>query len=82
MPLLKPLPERNERPPLKPNGAISCPYNGHQVGWCRGLCQPLQGLGACGRVAPHALVSRIQEAIAHYEGRGLQLPSRDLRPGQ
>lgn len=77
MPLLKTLPDRDERPPLRLNGVISCPYNGHQVGWCRGLCTPLEGVGPCGRLAPHALVGRTQLAIAHYEGRGLREPTAD-----
>jgi hypothetical protein len=59
-------------PPAKPSRAfllrtqttISCPFNGHQVGWCRGLCVPVAGMGACGRIAPHALVGRTQAAIA------------------
>jgi hypothetical protein len=42
-----------------------CPLNGHQVGACRGLCEPSpQGDGLCGRLAPHALVGRTQAAIA------------------
>jgi hypothetical protein len=43
---------------------VMCPYNGHQVGWCKGLCTPVAGVGHCGRPAPHALVGRTQLAIA------------------
>jgi len=43
---------------------VTCPYNGHQVGWCKGMCTPVAGVGYCGRPAPHALVSRTQLAIA------------------
>ena len=28
---------------------IRCPYNGHQVSFCRGLCTPFEGYGHCGR---------------------------------
>ncbi|MGE5235643.1 MAG: hypothetical protein ACM3O7_04760 [Acidobacteriota bacterium] len=48
---------------------ISCPYNGHQVGWCRGLCVPIGGVGTCGRVAAHALTGRTQAAIAAWQVR-------------
>jgi hypothetical protein len=43
---------------------ITCPYNGHQVGWCKGLCAPIAGVGFCGRPAAHALLGRTQLAIA------------------
>jgi hypothetical protein len=43
---------------------VTCPYNGHQVGWCKGLCTPTAGVGYCGRPAPHALIGRTQLAIA------------------
>jgi len=42
--------------------------NGHQVGACRGFCEPsAEGEGLCGRLAPHALIGRTQAAIASYE---------------
>ena len=43
---------------------VTCPYNGHQVGWCRGLCTPVEGVGHCGRPAAHAMMGRTQLAIA------------------
>jgi len=50
----------------------SCPYNGHQVGACRQLCEPTDGVGACGRPAPHGLVGRTQLAIARFNaGRAI-----------
>jgi len=48
---------------------VTCPYNGHQVGWCRGLCTPVEGIGHCGRPAAHALVGRTQRAIAAQRSR-------------
>lgn len=47
--------------------SLTCPYNGRQVSFCRGLCAPMAGLGACGRLAPHAMLSRTQLAIARYD---------------
>jgi hypothetical protein len=47
---------------------VMCPYNGHQVGWCKGMCTPVAGVGHCGRPAPHALVGRTQLAIAAQLG--------------
>jgi hypothetical protein len=31
--------------------------------WCRGLCDPVRGIGACGRMAPHQMTGRTQRAI-------------------
>jgi len=45
---------------------VSCPFNGHQVGWCRALCTPVAGRGACGRVAGHAIVGRTQAILAAW----------------
>jgi hypothetical protein len=63
MALLRPLVERR-RGRLPEYRTLSCPFNGHQVGWCRGLCLPIHGRGTCGRPAPHAMVGRTQAAIA------------------
>lgn len=46
--------------------SLACPYNGRQVSFCRGLCAPIAGVGACGRLAPHAMLGRTQLAIARY----------------
>lgn len=45
---------------------LACPHNGRQVSFCRGLCQPIAGVGTCGRLAPHALLGRTQLAIARH----------------
>jgi len=63
MSLLRP-PEKRPRRPLREYTTLPCPYNGFQVSFCRGLCIPLAGVGACGRLAPHAMVGRTQRAIA------------------
>ncbi len=46
---------------------LRCVVAGHQVTWCKGLCAPVEGLGACGRLAPHSLKSHTQLAIAAYK---------------
>jgi hypothetical protein len=52
---------------------------GHQVGWCRGLCDPIEGRGLCGRVAPHSLQGRTQQAIAAHRARR-KAPAGDDEP--
>jgi hypothetical protein len=71
MPLLKPKSERR-RTPFRSYTVIECPYNGHQVSFCRGLCTPYEGYGHCGRLAPHAMIGRTQAAIASYKDRALK----------
>ena len=54
---------------LRAYTVVRCPMNGQQVGWCRGLCEPVEGRGLCGRVAPHGLQGRTQLAIAAQRAR-------------
>lgn len=54
---------------LRTHTALRCVVAGHQVTWCRSLCQPIHGHGLCGRPAPHALKGRTQAAIAGYNAR-------------
>jgi hypothetical protein len=68
MSLLRPKSERRHRG-LPPYRFIMCPFNGHQVSFCRGLCTPFEGYGHCGRLAPHAMIGRTQAAIASYKAR-------------
>jgi hypothetical protein len=68
MALLRARDVRRSRP-LPPYRYLTCAYNGHQVSWCRGLCEPIDGHGQCGRVAPHALIGRTQLAIAERRPR-------------
>ena len=64
MGLLRPRPEGNAVPlGARAGSVVTCPYNGHQVGWCRGLCAPVAGIGHCGRPAAHAMMGRTQLAI-------------------
>ncbi len=67
MGLLRPKKERNTvRLEMRLATVVRCPFNGHQVGWCRGLCTPVAGVGHCGRAAGHAMMGRTQLAIAAY----------------
>jgi len=71
MPLLKPRSEPR-RTAFRTYTVIMCPYNGHQVSFCRGLCTPYEGYGHCGRLAPHAMIGRTQAAIASYKARPIK----------
>jgi hypothetical protein len=82
MALLRP---REERPDFSASGrchtVVRCPLNGHQVGACRGLCEPSpEGDGLCGRLAPHALIGRTQAAIARHAEEKAALVLRDASP--
>ena len=74
MALLRPRNER-KRIAFRSYTIIECVYNGHQVSFCRGLCEPIDGKGHCGRIAPHAMIGRHQAAIASYKARRLKLGS-------
>ncbi len=71
MGLLKKKKKKSRKKPvrLREWSVLRCPLNGHQVGPCRQLCTPNEGLGQCGRDAPHGLVGRTQAAIRAYNSR-------------
>lgn len=51
-----------------------CVVTKHRSKSCRAMCIPINGIGACGRIAPHAMTSRIQRSIAAYKRkRALEL---------
>ena len=66
-------PEERKRTTFRSYTTIQCPYNGHQVSFCRGLCEPVGDKGHCGRLAPHAMIGRHQAAIISYKARPLKL---------
>ena len=66
MALLRPKSERRNRG-FVAERMPTCPLNGHQVSWCRMLCQPVDGHGQCGRLAPHAMIGRTQAAIRAFK---------------
>jgi hypothetical protein len=55
------------RPVLQPYSYLGCPETVARVPWCYRICKPINGLGTCGRVAPHTLLGRVQRAIARYQ---------------
>ncbi len=70
MPLLRPKNERNRRDRALPEyRTLGCKAyeRGHRVTWCRYICTPIGDIGACGRLAPHAMVGRTQAAIAAFK---------------
>ncbi len=48
---------------------LGCPLTKSRTAWCHHLCTPTRGIGACGRIAPHALTGRTQEAILRHQCR-------------
>jgi len=58
------------RPPFRRTyTTLGCKMLRGRTCWCRGLCKPVEGHGACGRQAPHAMTDRIQLAIAAHMAR-------------
>ena len=52
---------------LKPYTYLGCPLTRNRSAWCFRLCTPdAHKHGRCGRIAPHALKSRIQASIERY----------------
>ena len=52
---------------LKEYTYLGCPLTRNRSPWCFRMCTPdLAGHGRCGRIAPHALVGRIQAGIQEY----------------
>jgi hypothetical protein len=43
--------------------AWGCPRTKNRSNWCYRMCVPHDGVGQCGRVAPHAVMGRTQQAI-------------------
>jgi len=48
---------------------LGCPLTKSRTAWCFGICVPVEGIGVCGRIAPHALMGRTQEAILRHKLR-------------
>ena len=65
--LRKPHLHNRSRAQLRAYTTLRCPFNGHQASWCRQLCEPINGRGACGRLATHGMLGRTQLAIARYQ---------------
>jgi len=51
---------------------LGCPLTKSHALWCHGLCVPKNGIGVCGRIAPHTVQGRTQMAILKYKIREQQ----------
>lgn len=48
-----------------------CPLTKNRTPWCFRVCAPKDGMGPCGRLAPHSLTGRTDDAIrAHLKRLG------------
>jgi len=46
---------------------LGCPLTKNRTPWCFRMCKPnAAGTGFCGRLAPHAFKSRIQQGIEDF----------------
>ncbi|MFH2202697.1 MAG: hypothetical protein ABIJ96_06260 [Elusimicrobiota bacterium] len=61
--------KKRRKKPLPKYTYLGCPLTKNLSPWCYSLCAPVEGLGDCGRLAPHALKSRIREGIRRYKER-------------
>ncbi len=48
--------ERSEE--QQTSSSVRCPVDGHEGVGCNEVCVPLEGIGMCGRPAPHAKKKR------------------------
>jgi len=46
---------------------IGCTLTKNRSSWCNAFCEPHDGRGACGRIAPHAIRGRTQRAIDKFK---------------
>jgi len=46
---------------------LGCPLTKSHSLWCHRLCVPRNGMGFCGRVAPHAVMGRTGAAIRKHK---------------
>jgi hypothetical protein len=58
---------KREKRRVKEYTVLGCPLTKSHSLWCHGLCVPQEGIGYCGRVAPHTVTGRTQMAILKYK---------------
>ena len=58
---------KREKKRVKEYTVLGCPLTKSHSLWCHGLCVPQEGIGYCGRVAPHTVTGRTQMAILKYK---------------
>jgi len=52
---------------MKPYTFLGCPLTRNRSAWCYRMCTPdAHKHGRCGRIAPHAFKSRIQQSIEKF----------------
>jgi hypothetical protein len=57
---------RQTRRTATSRGTWGCPLTKNRSNWCYRMCDPVDGLGVCGRIAPHSLKGRTDLAIERY----------------
>ena len=58
---------KRERTRVPEYTCLGCPLTKSHSLWCHRLCVPKEGIGYCGRVAPHGVTSRTQVAILKHK---------------
>lgn len=58
---------RRERTRVPEYTVLGCPLTKSHALWCHGLCVPKEGIGVCGRIAPHTVAGKTQMAILKYK---------------
>lgn len=48
---------------------VGCPLTKNRSPWCHAWCVPNQGVGYCGRLAPHGILGKTQRAILNHKAR-------------
>jgi hypothetical protein len=65
----------NFRRDLRQYTYLGCPLTKNRSPWCFRICKPNDdGIGLCGRVAPHGFKSRIQRSIDDFKRRQIDSP--------
>lgn len=58
---------KRERKSVPEYTVRGCPLTKSHSLWCHGFCVPEDGIGLCGRVAPHTVQGRTQMAIMKHK---------------
>lgn len=51
---------------------LGCPHTKNHSLWCFHLCVPKNGIGECGRLAPHGVLGKTREAILRHRQEQLR----------
>jgi hypothetical protein len=58
---------KRERKTVPEYTVRGCPLTKSHSLWCHSLCIPKNGIGLCGRIAPHTVTGRTQIAILKHK---------------